>query len=169
MGITLKNKVTKDTERSEQKDFFVPDGTYLCMLNKIEEKQKNDEETFCQCEYEILDCAKKGSEEAIGLRVFDILNMNEKSEWRVINFLDAMYPPKFEGDSIPDDVETRWVVLAVKNEKYNGKENLRVKKFEPATSWDGLKLKTNDEGQQIIEQKPSDNKPKPKVGGRVSI
>lgn len=178
MGIQLPRKVSKSDERSEKRDFFVPDGTYLCKLLSYEEKPKGDTgETFMQSEFEILDAKKGDGKDAIGLHAYDILNLNEASMWRVTQFLDAIHGEVFEGEEIPNGMEEKWIVLKLKNEKYQGKENLRVKEFNSAANWSGITMKTNDDGQEIVsggssngsKSAPSGGGKKQEQRGKVSI
>jgi len=173
MGIRLPSKIDKNTERSEQRDFYVPDGTYLVKVSEMSEKDRNDGNgTYTNGIYEIIDCDKSANEKAIGLKIFDLLSMTDAAMWRVVNLLDACFPPKFEGEEIPNEIEGKWMVVKVKNETYQGKENLRVKQYHSAADWEGITIKTDGAGRQIIEgkskteSKGSTGKPAPAGGKR---
>jgi hypothetical protein len=152
MGIPLPTKIDEETERSEQRDFYVPDGTYLVRVLEADEKDRSDGNgTYLNMVSEIVDPEKMANDKAIGLKVFDLLTMSEKAMWRIVNMLDACYPPKFNGGEIPNNIVGRLMVLKVKNETYNGKENLRVKQYHTAADWDGALMRLDSEGREIGE------------------
>lgn len=157
MGIQLPKKIDESTERSEQRDFYVNDGTYLVKVLEANEKDRQDGEgSFLALTCEILDADKPANQKCIGLKVFDILTMSEAAMWRIVNLLDAVYPPKFNGSEIPNDIEGKWLSIKVKNETYQGKEYLRVKQYHSAAGWDGAVMKTDGAGREVLgDSKPA--------------
>jgi hypothetical protein len=169
MGIQLPKKIDDTTERSEQRDFTVFDGDYLVKVLEANEKDRNDGEgTFLAVTYEILDSEKPSNEKCIGLKVFDILSMSEAAMWRIVNLLDAVYPPKFNGSEIPNDIDGKWLSIKVKNETYKGKENARVKQYHAASDWDGATMKTDGAGREILDDSKPAGGDKPATSGKAA-
>lgn len=135
MGIELPYEIDDKTERG--KDFNVPDGDYLVKVIVCEENVgeggKND---FIQLELEIVDADKK-NDSVIGLSIYDILSLSDKAKFRVADFLDAAYPPRFRGKAIPDDIDDgkKLMVVRARKETYKDRDRVRVAKFNPASDW----------------------------------
>jgi hypothetical protein len=173
MGISIP-KINEETDRGREGDIVIPDGKYYVRVIEAKEQEKKDGDgTFIAASYEILDAEKEDCSDAIGLRIFDIFSLTEAAIWKLAKWLDACYSPvKFEGSEIPNDIEGKEFVVRVKNEKYDGKENVRVKTFMPSSNWTGVTLRTDDDGNQIVESKskPNAGKTAPKSGGKqVSV
>lgn len=153
MGIPLSKPISKDTDRGREGGIFIPDGEYFVRVNSMELTEKKDESgSYIAAEYEIIDAKDEEGAQAIGLRIFDIFSLTETAEWKIAQFLDASYAPdKFEGTEIPDDIEGKELTVKTKNEKYQGRENVRVKAFGNRFDWAGQSLKTNDAGEHIVE------------------
>jgi hypothetical protein len=166
MGITIP-KIDESTDRGREGDLFIPAGKYYVKALEIGEQEKKDGSgTFVQAQYEIVDAEKEDGESSIGLRIFDIFSLGETALWKIAKFLDCCYAPtKFEGSEIPNDVEGKELVVRVAYEKYQGNENLRVKAYMDRFGWEGRTMRTDSEGNQIVEGGSG----KPKGDSQVSV
>jgi hypothetical protein len=152
MGISIP-KIDEDTDRGREGDIFVPPGKYYVKVLEASEEEKKDKSgTFIQSQYEIVDAEKEECESAIGLRIFDIFSVTPEALWKLAKWLDACYAPtKFEGAEIPNDIEGKEFVVRVALEKYQGKENIRVKAYMDRFNWEGVTMRTDSEGDQVVE------------------
>jgi hypothetical protein len=168
MGISIP-KIDESTDRGREGDIFVPAGLYYVKVLETSEEEKKDKSgSFIQAQYEIVDAKEEANENAIGLRIFDIFSTTPESLWKLAKWLDACYAPtKFEGAEIPNDIEDKEFVVRVAFEKYQGKENLRVKAYMDRFNWEGHTMRTDDEGNQIVESEP-EAKPEPKAAAKTA-
>jgi hypothetical protein len=167
MGISIP-KIDADTDRGREGDIFIPAGLYYVKVLEASEQEKKDKSgSFLQAQYEILDAKEEDGQNAIGLRVFDIFSLSPEALWKLAKWLDACYAPaKFEGAEIPNDIEDKEFVVRVAYEKYQGKENLRVKAYVSRFDWEGVTMRTDDEGNQIVESAPE---PEPKAAPKTAV
>jgi hypothetical protein len=78
--------------------------------------------------------------------VFDIFSDTEAADWKLAGFLDACYPPAFEGDEIPNDIVGKHLSLRVFTDTYQGKENKRARDYKPAAKWKGVNITVGKDG-----------------------
>lgn len=149
MGIKLPKKINKTDERSGM-GFDIPNGTYLVCVDKCEKRApKGGGDEYLHVELEILDAKADAGERCIGFRIFETFALTEKATWRVMAFLDACYPPAFEGDEIPDaDIikAKKRLVVKTKTEEYQGFERVRCSSIEALKTWKGVTMDIDTDG-----------------------
>lgn len=145
MGIKLPRKINKNDERATM-GFEIPNGKYLTKVIGCEQRTpKNGGDDYLAVELEILDAAREKGENCIGFKLFEQLALTEKAQWRLTGFLDACYPPRFDGDEIPTDIDNGDIMITVdaKMEEYEGFNRPRCQSFKPATEWNGVTMKVD--------------------------
>jgi hypothetical protein len=171
MGAKLNRPIDDNTERGTM-GFDVPNGKYLVKVNLCEERtKKSGSDRYLHTELEILDASNRKGETSIGFKIFEQLSFSEKAEWRMVGFLDACYPPRFKGESIPDDIDdgSHWLIVETRVEEYEGYERPRCRSFAPAANWRGVDMKLDAQGKEIataVDSEPakSDNQSEPVKG-----
>ncbi len=153
MGIKLPRKIDKDAERQGM-GFDILNGKYLVKVVKCETKvpaNKTEKDKYLSVELEIVDAAKDKCASAIGFRIFETFSFSEKAQFRLENFLDACYPPKFGGEEIPDNIANppSWLIVDTRIEEYEGFERPRCRNFNPAVNWKGVDLQLDAEGKEV--------------------
>jgi len=146
MGTKLPRKINKDTERKGM-GFDIPNGKYLVEVMECEAREPKDGgDTYIATTFEILDSAREAGEHCIGFKIFDQFSLSEKASWRLEGFLDACYPPRFDGDEIPDTIIGKQLVVDTKMEEYQGFERTRCRSFLKAAPWKGITQKIDKSG-----------------------
>lgn len=160
MSIKLPKKINKTDERSGM-GFDIPNGTYLVCVNKCEKRiPKNGGDEYLSVEMEILDSKADAGEHCVGFKVFETFALTEKAMWRIIAFLDACYPPAFDGEDIPDDdiVKTKKrLVVKTKKEEYQGFEKVKCSSIEALETWKGVTMDIDSDGK--VEYKGKNESP----------
>lgn len=154
MGIKLPRKINKNDERASM-GFEIPNGKYLAKVIGCEQKTpKGGGNDYIALELEILDAARDKGENCIGFKIFDQLALTESAQWRLTGFLDACYPPRFDGDEIPSDIDGGEVMLAVdvKMEEYEGYNRPRCQSFKSAQDWKGVTMKIDGAGNAAYKE-----------------
>lgn len=145
MPIELDRPITDETERGSA--IVIPNGKYLVKVFDIsKETSKKTGDPYLNVTLEILDAEKAEGTDAIGFKIFEKLSFSEKAEWRMAQFLDACYPPRFRGREIPDDIFDRRLTVQTKTETYQGTDRLRCKSFDPPFNWKGIDIFLDDNG-----------------------
>lgn len=156
MPIKLHKKIEETTERSAQ-GITIPNGRYLVKVAMCEERtpQKGGD-NYVNLEFEIMDTQRDAQAEAIGFKIFDKLSLTEAAQWRQVNLLDAIYPPKFVGDAIPDNIIDRLLVVDAREEEYEGVKRVRCRTFTAAAGWKGLECTVDKDGNLVYKNKESE-------------
>ena len=158
MGTRLPKPINENTER-KQMGFDIPNGTYLVEVVDCEDKlPKKGGDKYLAVELEIKDAESEKGENAIGFKIFEQFSFSAESEFRLVAFLDACYPPAFKGEEIPNDIVERLLVVSTREEEYQGFKRPRCRSFKTCANWKGIDSKIDDAGKYIEKSVDTEGK-----------
>ena len=135
-------------------------GTYLVTIAKMEKKARRDGNgNYINVQFRIDDVLDESLEKVIGRSLFDIYNLGADALWKIKGLVVACVGEEAAtGNRIPNLTDKR-LVLDAFTETYQGRENLRTRKYRPADKWVGLTIDMTAGDPEAAD------KPREKTGG----
>jgi hypothetical protein len=135
---------TAKVDRSEGSD-FIPQGIYLMEIDRCTYMEgKNGKSDQIMVAMKVLDSEEEKQRKYKGSNLIDYVSLHANADWRMSQFLDAVYGRRVDGAKFDtDDMVGKRVVCKTKEEEYEGKNRAKVERFNPLSKWRGDETKAD--------------------------
>lgn len=136
---------TAKVDRSEGAD-LIPSGVYLMEIDKsvfIEGKNGKSDQVLVALK--VIDAQDEKQQKFKGSTIIDYISFHANADWRMSQFLDAVYGRRVDGANFDtDDFVGKRLVCKTMEDDYEGKERSRVERFNPVSKWVGDEPKADE-------------------------
>ena len=128
----------KDAERGDALE-LIPNGNYMVEIDRATFLDaKEGKAPVVLLTLKVLDAEDEDQKKYIDATFLDNVSLHENADWRMAQFLDAVYGRQVEGtDFDTDDFIEKKLKVKVYEDEYDGKTRSRVERYYHVSAWRG--------------------------------
>jgi hypothetical protein len=129
---------TGKVDRTEGAD-FIPSGVYLMEIDRcVYQEGKNGKSDQLLVAMKVVDAEEEKQKKYKGSTIIDYVSFHANADWRMSQFLDAVYGRRVDGAQFDtDEMVGKRLVAKTMEDEYEGKDRSRVERFSPVSKWRG--------------------------------